>query len=406
MYTVENIINSLKTINEKIWIAGFSGGKDSSLLVDILVEAVSRYRRGVRLHVIYADTLIEYPQIRDYAYLFLRELSKYGRVSGLDINVYIVYPDKGKDILSLQLDRGYPTPHRKFRWCTEKFKIIPARRVINNIIKGSKNGGVAVFNGSRFDESAYRSGVMKKKAKQCKDCIDPVSGASNKYVRQRLRLSLKKIGESFTGSLPLFVVKSSGLGGARIYNPLAYLTEDDVWSIIRSRRRPFFTDIRLYDELLKLYGKLDPPYRSEDKVRFGCWLCTVITVDKSGKYLSKIYPEIGILVWARKALYAISHEDKDLLRNKGRFPRQRYDGLNEEGLELTKAVYHVVYTMYPEAFKSYIENREYTPILDKIKTIDYEKVLKIINNVVDKTSSEELRNILLELKDKIIGLKK
>jgi DNA sulfur modification protein DndC len=49
------------------WVIGFSGGKDSSLVVKIVFEAVGRLRRnGVPVHLVYCDTGVEIPLVGSF----------------------------------------------------------------------------------------------------------------------------------------------------------------------------------------------------------------------------------------------------------------------------------------------------------------------------------------------------
>ena len=394
------ILLSFSMIPEKVWIIGFSGGKDSSLLVDLATEYVSEYDRDITLHVIYADTLIEYPMVRDYAYEFLDELEKYREKSNLRIYTYKVKPAIGRDFLSLQLVKGYPMPHRRFRWCTEKLKIIPARKVIEKIINEYGESNTALLNGSRLDESAHRSGIMKRRVEGCRDCIDPVTGYSTKYV---LKVMKNKTGEEFSERLPLFVTRSQGFKArVKVYSPFAYLKEEEVWEIIRNRIKPCFTDKPLYIELLKLYGKYGGKYKSEDKIRFGCWLCTVATKDKSGEYFTKVYEdlrrELEIIKWARNALFVISHSAPEIFRKKGKFPKQKYNGLKEEAIEIMRAIYYIVYVYYPDAFKSYFMDQKYRDLLNTlIAEINYEKVFSVINELRRKRVPKDVETIIENL---------
>lgn len=46
------------------WVIGFSGGKDSSLVVKIFFEALSRIgRKRTPVHIVYCDTGVEIPVV-------------------------------------------------------------------------------------------------------------------------------------------------------------------------------------------------------------------------------------------------------------------------------------------------------------------------------------------------------
>jgi 3'-phosphoadenosine 5'-phosphosulfate sulfotransferase (PAPS reductase)/FAD synthetase len=405
---VESIINNVVNIKEHVWIAGFSGGKDSSLLVDLLTETISKYRNDVYLYVIYADTMLEYPQVRSYAYKYLKELENYANETGLHIEKVVVTPDPGQDFISLQLFKGYPMPHRRFRWCTDKLKIKPASKALRQILKKHDIEDAALFNGSRLDESVHRKSIMLRRYRN--------DNEKNSLIRQNTNQYFKLTGSSFTDQLPLYVAKSTHLGiKINVYSPLAYLTEDKVWVIIRHRKKPYFTSYPLYEELLTLYGKQSKRKRKLP-IRFGCWLCTVTTIDKSGQYFAKMNKNVRILVWARKALFIISHDgninrkgnknkensDLKLLRNPGKYRRQSYSSLNENGKLLTQAIYYVVLKKYPDAFKSYFEDDRYNYVIEYIKSLDISKTLKVINNIYKEAKDKELKKILKQLKNKLL----
>ncbi|MCD6301178.1 MAG: phosphoadenosine phosphosulfate reductase family protein [Staphylothermus sp.] len=405
---IDSIFVSFSLIPERVWIIGFSGGKDSSLLVDLATEYISEYDRNKVLHVIYSDTLIEYPMVRDYAYEFLDELDNYREKTRLEIYTHRVKPAIGRDFISFQLIKGYPMPHRKFRWCTDKIKIIPARKVITEIIREYGESNIALLNGTRLDESKYRKNIMKKRVERCRDCVDPVTGFSVKYVLKNMK---SKTGSEFTETLPLYVTKSRGFNAnVKVYSPLAYMKEEEVWKIIKIRSKPYFTNKQLYIDLLKLYGKYGGKFRSKDKIRFGCWLCTVATKDKSGEYFIKVFKKqrqkLDTLKWARNALFIISHNAPEIFRKKGKYPKQKYDGLNEYAIELTRAIYHVVYVTYRDAYKSYLFDKEYMEYINNlIGKINYKRLLQIIQELRTKQLPLEVQNVLNELEKRIKSIK-
>lgn len=57
---------------------------------------------------------------------------------------------------------GYAPPTRDVRWCTDRLKIKPTNKILRDLV--AKHGGVLVLTGSRFAESAARSGSLRKHA--------------------------------------------------------------------------------------------------------------------------------------------------------------------------------------------------------------------------------------------------
>jgi len=62
---------------EKPWIVGFSGGKDSTLVVHLVIEhlqSLPRSERRRQVHVVANDTLVESPLVIDHIHKVLREI--------------------------------------------------------------------------------------------------------------------------------------------------------------------------------------------------------------------------------------------------------------------------------------------------------------------------------------------
>ena len=120
--------------HKAVWEVGFSGGKDSTLLLHLLVEFLEDRvgRPGARLpkaiYVVYEDTLLELPPIRQYARKVLADLAAYSHefLGGL-VKTVVVRPLEGEDFFSMMIDRGYPAPHYRFRWCVRVLKVKPMR---------------------------------------------------------------------------------------------------------------------------------------------------------------------------------------------------------------------------------------------------------------------------------------
>ena len=119
--------------------------------------------------------------------------------------------------------------------------------------------------------------------------------------------------------------------------PILDWTTEDVFNFLRPWKR---WDGRDFNYLLDLYEVKEEGGCGcvlTTDVRFGCWVCTVVKIDKM--------PVDPILKWARQRILEIS---RDLgLRNYDNMGRPR--SLNEEGRKEVAKVFLEVAEKYPEA---------------------------------------------------------
>jgi DNA sulfur modification protein DndC len=146
--------------------------------------------------------------------------------------------------------RGYPAPYSSFRWCTDRLKISPANRFIKDQI--TRFGEVILVLGVRSAESSTRAQVM---------AMHSIEGSN-------LRTH-------------------STLGGALVFAPIEDWTTDEVWAyLLQHWETPWGSD---NNSLAAMYRSaegecplvVDTTTPSCGNSRFGCWVCTVVTRDKS-----------------------------------------------------------------------------------------------------------------------------
>lgn len=235
------------------WVVGFSGGKDSTVTLQLLWEALSRLPQRERdkpVHVISSDTLVESPIISAYIGGIIGKINAAAKNAGMPFSAEIVLPRLEDTFWVNMIGRGYPAPYRRFRWCTDRLKIQPANRFIEE--KVDHCGEVVLVLGVRRAESATRAQVMSFH---------------------------RKPGELLS--------RHSSLRSAWVYAPIEYFTTDDVWGYLLSVKSPWGADNR---QLLTLYRNaqagecplvVDTTTPSCGNSRFGCWTCTVVERDRS-----------------------------------------------------------------------------------------------------------------------------
>ena len=156
-------IQSVYLADERPWIVGYSGGKDSTSALQLIWMALdvgwTRTSDESPVYVISSDTLVETPVIVDY--IDSHALTNQPCCSGAgtsDRSFTKVSPTVEEGFWVNLIGRGYPAPSTRFRWCTERLKIKPANRFIQERV--GEFGEVVVVLGVRRGESATRDQVM------------------------------------------------------------------------------------------------------------------------------------------------------------------------------------------------------------------------------------------------------
>lgn len=246
-------IQSIYLEHPQPWVIGYSGGKDSTTALQLIWTALSKLPKeklSKPLYIISSDTLVETPKIVDYIDSSIEKMNVAAREQGLPFSAHKVKPLL-KDAFWVNLiGRGYPAPSKRFRWCTERLKIDPANHFI--LDKVAEHGEVIVVLGVRKSESATRAQVM----------------------------SLHRM----KGSL---LSRHTTLPNASVYTPIEDFTVEDVWTYLLQVPSPWGNNNR---DLVTLYRNaqagecplvVDKTTPSCGNSRFGCWVCTVVTRDKS-----------------------------------------------------------------------------------------------------------------------------
>ena len=259
----EDIIQEMALVyqhDRRPWMIGFSGGKDSTLLVCLVMEMLQRLpaeKRVKKVYIVSSDTMVENPIVRDYMHRMSEMINANG--AALKIQADIIYPKVEDTFWTKVIGLGYPTPEPPgFRWCTERLKIHPMNAYTMDTIRN--NGEVILLLGVRKAESTYR--------------------ANNIRARE------------IEGKL---LVPHNDIENAYVYNPLTEIPNEEVWKFLLKgdAKSPWGSDNKylfsLYQgehlgEEQSVIGEID-----KEKIpvtgnsRFGCWICTMVKEDKSLK---------------------------------------------------------------------------------------------------------------------------
>jgi DNA sulfur modification protein DndC len=239
------------------WIVGYSGGKDSTLLLQLVAETLLELAPSDRkrpVHVVCNDTRVESPLVADYVDAMLTRLRQAAESLRLPLTVVKTQPTIDQTFWVNLIGRGYPAPNRSFRWCTDRMKIQPTSNYIRSQV--AANGEVILLLGVRRDESTTRAGSI------------------NRYentVRSRLN-------------------PHSDLKGCLVYRPIVDFTTDEVWALLMQRPPPWGGSHRALITLYRnaqggecplIMDKSQAPSCGTSSSRFGCWTCTVVEKDRS-----------------------------------------------------------------------------------------------------------------------------
>src|SRR5262245_29164093 len=141
--TIEPLLEEIREVylsDEFPWVVGYSGGKDSTAVLQLVWSAIAGLppdRRGKPLHVISTDTLVENPIVAAWVASSRKQMDVAGREQNLPLQAHRLTPAIENTFWVNLIGRGYPAPRHKFRWCTERMKILPSNDFIRRVVRES-----------------------------------------------------------------------------------------------------------------------------------------------------------------------------------------------------------------------------------------------------------------------------
>jgi DNA sulfur modification protein DndC len=217
------------------------------------ILSVPEQQRKKPVAILSTDTRAEIPAIVEMLQTTLKRMNKVSQKLNLNVEVLLLKPPPEQSFWVNIIGRGYPPPNRTFRWCTQRMKIDPVTKFVNQRMG---HWGEAILHlGARRAESTQRSQTM--------------AGRETKNGLHR----------------------HPDLPRVWVSNPIEYLTTEEVWAYLLQKSNPWGDDNR---PLYKLYTNasngecpihIDSSTPSCGNSRFGCWTCTVVDRDKASEGL-------------------------------------------------------------------------------------------------------------------------
>ena len=244
------------------WMIGYSGGKDSTLLCQLvfeMLEGLPEKKRWKPVYIVTSDTMVENPIVKAYMHKMSKAINDASAAKNLNVQAHIIYPEIRQTFWSLVIGLGYPTPEPPgFRWCTERLKINPSNAFTYNTIK--KDGEIVILLGVRKAESAARSRSI-----------------SSREIEGKILTPHPQIAKAY------------------VYSPLSEIQNENVWEYLLQGEGTSAWDTdnnylyNLYrgeslSEEDSVIGQVDKEnMKITGNSRFGCWICTMVKEDKSLK---------------------------------------------------------------------------------------------------------------------------
>ena len=251
-------IRDLYLADETPWVIGYSGGKDSTAVTQLvwlaLADLTGKERNKKPVYVITTDTLVENPIVAGWVRSSLKALKDSAAAKELPFHPELLEPPPADSYWVNLIGKGYPAPRPGFRWCTERLKIKPTSRFIENT--ASRYGEAILLLGARRAESSSRSGSLNRRERLSKEGL----------------------------------TAHPELVSTLVYAPIQDWSNDDVWTFLMRSQNPWGTSNK---DLMVLYRGatednecpivVDTSTPSCGNSRFGCWVCTLVDQDKSMK---------------------------------------------------------------------------------------------------------------------------
>ncbi|HDK27922.1 MAG TPA: DNA phosphorothioation system sulfurtransferase DndC [Candidatus Atribacteria bacterium] len=292
IYSLEEtfkVIESVYNQSSKLWVVKYSGGKDSSATLQLILEFLNKKKNDSsyltkQIYIIMNDVLVDNPLMRKRVDKCIEMYKDFIKKYDLPVDIKILKPDIKETFWVKIIGYGYPPPTSKFRWCTDVLKIKPTHKFMEDL--GEK---ALVITGERYSEGSTKRKLSMQKR------------AFNKYLAK------------------------AALGSITTFSPISQWSTNMVWWYLLNPGNRWQNDNEKLYELYKNASGEDCPedLPSLENIpcgnsRFGCWTCTVVSDDKSAlSLINKGKKELACLYNFRRRLkeYRQLQYRKNIRRN-------------------------------------------------------------------------------------------
>lgn len=278
--TVQHIIETLKANAKKVCTLGYSTGKDSSVMLDLVFRAYLKDPDLPQLNILYANTGLEAPTMARYVRGQINRVKLFIEENNLPVTFHETFPLPERSMWGRIIGHGYMMPLAKVaHWCTESLKLTPMKRKME-VLSDRSNKEVLSLVGVREQESGAR----------------------------KVSINASLIDEENN------LMASRQAKNETIYAPLRTWSDDRVWDYINSGL--VYTDS---EEIKAVYNVTD----SHGSLRSGCVFCPVVRRDKNLEVEAAKDPGLRwLLKWRNYLANLADPKHKAKLRH---FRRQRGD---------------------------------------------------------------------------------
>jgi DNA sulfur modification protein DndC len=278
------LIRRVYVTDARPWVIAFSGGKDSTAVLQLLwlaIDSLKPVDRTKRVDVAYVDTGMEHPAYSEMLSATFERINSASESRQMPFRVHILQPEMRHRYFVSVIGRGYAPPTHWFRWCTRSMRIRPMSTFIKNNLSAYEK--MVIVLGLRREESRARKATLAKYS-----------------------------------SGKLFQGKYGNFPGATAFTPIEDLSVEEVWQFLMQTPCPWGNRNR---DLARLYslasGGECPSYSVGDGMaptcggsRFGCWTCTVVRHDRTGEGLADGDERYEMLLDFRNWLSQIRYDRK------------------------------------------------------------------------------------------------